>query len=271
MNDQGASAVAVGLRSGHLQQGYNSTAIGSEAGLNNQGASSVAIGAGTASTNQGIYATALGETAGSHTQGNYSVSVGSRAGRQSQGDYAIAIGHKAGETYQHTKSIIINATGVMLNSLKPEAFYVDPVRQSTGNSTLTYNTTTKEISYDDTKTFVIDHPLYVDKYLVHGCIEGPESGVMYRGSGTIRERFTSIKLPEYCKIWKNFTVHVTPVNSPNPGMYTTRVNNCMFEVHGNVGDFDWCVYATRNDINSEPLKSETMLHGDGPYSYLTKI
>ena len=39
--------------------------------------------------------------------------------------------------------------------------------------------------YDSTKTFVIEHPNNVDKFLVHGCLEGPEAGVYYRGKDKI--------------------------------------------------------------------------------------
>ena len=31
------------------------------------------------------------------------------------------------------------------------------------------------------KTFVIQHPTNTNKYLIHACLEGPESGVYYRG------------------------------------------------------------------------------------------
>ena len=36
-----------------------------------------------------------------------------------------------------------------------------------------------------TKTFIIDHPIDKNKYLVHGCLEGPEFGVYYRGKSEI--------------------------------------------------------------------------------------
>ena len=50
-----------------------------------------------------------------------------------------------------------------------------------------YDTTSKEITYDENKTFVIQHPTEYNKYLVHSCLEGPESGVYYRGRGVIEE------------------------------------------------------------------------------------
>ena len=47
-----------------------------------------------------------------------------------------------------------------------------------------------------------------DKWLVHGCLEGPESGVYYRGKDIAP---TTVKLPEYVsKIASDFTVQVTP-------------------------------------------------------------
>jgi len=40
------------------------------------------------------------------------------------------------------------------------------------------------------KTFVREHPLNKDKYLVHACLEGPEAGVYYRGERLITHSFT---------------------------------------------------------------------------------
>jgi hypothetical protein len=54
----------------------------------------------------------------------------------------------------------------------------------TGN-VLLYNTSSKEVIYSSGKTFVIDHPTSPHKYLVHGCLEGPELGIYQRGSGFI--------------------------------------------------------------------------------------
>ena len=52
-----------------------------------------------------------------------------------------------------------------------------------------------------TKSFNIPHPLYEDKRLVYGCLEGPEYGMYARGTGVIgdgmEERKIGIDLPDY--------------------------------------------------------------------------
>lgn len=123
------------------------------------------------------------------------------------------------------------------------------------------------------KTFIIDNPLDQTKYLVHACLEGPESGVYYRGKGEIinNERAT-IYLPEYVsKLATNFTVQVTSIyskdrNAPN-ALETSEVEENRFNVYGNNGKFYWSVYGSRNSITVEPLKSEIIVKGDGPYKW----
>jgi hypothetical protein len=125
------------------------------------------------------------------------------------------------------------------------------------------------------KTFVIDHPLDKDKYLVHACLEGPESAVYYRGEGVISEGENEyeVVLPPYTKPFYDFTVQITaiaekgqkPVFTP---YVPTRVIDSKFTVYGLPGSFSWHVTGKRADVEVEPLKSETTLCGDGPYIYL---
>jgi hypothetical protein len=102
-------------------------------------------------------------------------------------------------------SILLNASGLTVNTSTP-GFFVTPINATgeTANA-LIYNTTTNEIAYS-TKTFVIDHPLNPEKYLVHGCLEGPEAGVYYRGLGTIYNNICVITLPKYTEKFYDFTI-----------------------------------------------------------------
>lgn len=122
------------------------------------------------------------------------------------------------------------------------------------------------------KTFIIDHPTDPTRYLVHACIEGPEVGVYYRGSATIQQGSVVIQLPSYVSVFAtDFTVQITPVYEPGQpiGVYAaTRVINGTFEVHGPPGAFFWHVNASRRPIQTEPLKSEVTVRGDGPYKYI---
>jgi len=122
------------------------------------------------------------------------------------------------------------------------------------------------------KTFIIDHPTDPTRHLVHACIEGPEVGVYYRGSATIQQGSVVIQLPSYVAVFAtDFTVQITPVYEPGQpiGVYAaTRVINGTFEVHGPPGAFFWHVNASRRPIQTEPLKSEVTVRGDGPYKYI---
>jgi hypothetical protein len=140
---------------------------------------------------------------------------------------------------------------------------------------LIYNTNNNEITYcnDGNKTFVIDHPTDKDRYLVHGCLEGPENGVYYRGTGEILSSFCStiIDLPTYVnKIANNFTVQITPICNDNniPHFGASRVENNKFTVFGTEGEFYWQVHGRRSNLIVEPYKSLMTLKGDGPYKWL---
>jgi hypothetical protein len=125
------------------------------------------------------------------------------------------------------------------------------------------------------KTFVIDHPVYKDKYLVHACLEGPEAGVYYRGTGEITDNTsTTIDLPAYADILaKNFTANVTQIYSKTTPVQcnyqVSEVENGSFTVYGKNGRFFWVVYGERCAIDVEPLKSETNVKGTGPYKWIS--
>jgi hypothetical protein len=120
------------------------------------------------------------------------------------------------------------------------------------------------------KTFVIDHPLYQDKYLVHSCVEGPEDGVYYRGKGFNDGGSVVISLPDYVlPLAHSFTVHVTPIGRPRL-LHTSPVEQGRFTVSGDSGPFYWMVYGTRNTITVEPERDQVVVMGEGPYTYLAR-
>jgi hypothetical protein len=135
-----------------------------------------------------------------------------------------------------------------------------------------YDATTKEIRYDSAKTFVIDHPVDNSRYLVHACLEGPESGVYYRGVGNITFGDSVIvNLPNYVdSLATDFTVSLTPIGRPRV-LGASRVKNGKFEVYclsNEQCEFYWTVFAKRGNIVVEPTKSESIVHGDGPYRWI---
>ena len=131
------------------------------------------------------------------------------------------------------------------------------------------------VAYDDgvftvysNKSFIIPHPTTPSKYLVHACLEGPESGVYYRGESSIKNgEYVEIQLPHYVsKIATNFTVHIMPLC--NQFYYTSKVINNAFQVFGGNGSFTWIVYGTRNGIEVEPDIDSVTVKGSGPYKWI---
>jgi hypothetical protein len=248
-NTQGQNTVAIGNTAGSTQQADSAVAIGYQAGQNTQGQNAVAIGPSAGLQKQGQNAVAVGSGAGSYTQGICGIAIGSNAGCYTQGRNAIAIGNQAGYTGQHTNTIILNSSGLELNSSFASAFYVKPVRPLSSGTTynlLMYDTTTSEIACSSVssssfnKTFIIDHPDDPSKYLVHTCLEGPEVGVYYRGKGEIENNeFVVIHLPQYVSnLAYDFTIQLTHIydgQDKNFNLVATEVENNQFTVYGKNG------------------------------------
>jgi len=77
-------------------------------------------------------------------------------------------------------------------------------------------------------------------------------------------------LPKYVKhISTDFTVQITAINDNNV-FYTSEVDEDRgtFRVFGNPGSFFWHVYAKRQTIEVEPLKSSVNIKGSGPYKWI---
>jgi hypothetical protein len=127
------------------------------------------------------------------------------------------------------------------------------------------------------KTFVIQHPVEQDLYLVHACLEGPEVAVFYRGKSELIDGRREIELPDYFAALADedsATISITPIASDTifPVLAASEVSNGRFTVFGTTqtGRFHWEVKATRKDGSGlivEPKKSDVTLHGDGPYTY----
>jgi hypothetical protein len=281
-NLQRYNSIAIGDSTGYTSQGCNAIALGTYAGSNTQSDYTIAIGNYAGSFTQSAYAISIGMTAGSNQQGLNAVAIGTSAGYFSQRENAIAIGNQAGYSNQHSNTIVLNATGTALNSASPDSLFVAPIRTQTSNNTgaLVYDTTSMEVTYNSSKTFVIDHPLDpANRYLVHACLEGPEAAVYYRGKGEIpvgHDR-VRVQLPAYADaVAEDFTVNVTPIvvlsaSSPAPPPRTlvaTEVSGGLFDVLGSPGPFHWLVMGRRATLDVEPKKAAVAVRGDGPYRYI---
>ena len=162
--NQGKFAIAIGRLAGNDNQDPEAIAIGTSAGLNNQQQDAIAIGLNAGQTkqsrdavaigekagnlNQGDDAVAIGEQSGQTDQGSNSIAIGPQAGQFNQGIECIAIGKFAGQTDQSDNTIVLNATGLPLETEDIKRFYVKPIRKNSTTQGLYYDTTTGEITYE---------------------------------------------------------------------------------------------------------------------------
>jgi hypothetical protein len=277
---QGSGAIAIGFSAGQTRQKSAAIAIGISAGAFDQSGNTIAIGFQAGQTRQYTGSIAIGYQAGTSDQGSCAIAIGFQAGKASQGVNSIAIGTVAGEIGQGDNSIIISAleTGVTGGT---NGTYIAPIRSTSTSSniygTMLYLPGSNEVLYSSsltagTKTFIIDHPINKDKYLVHCCLEGPEGGVYYRGHGEIiNNEYTIIKLPKYVKeLATNFTVQLTPIYCEKEikQLYTSEVENNSFKVYGENCKFYWLVQGKRCDIEVEPYKLNVSIKGSGPYKWI---
>ena len=138
--------VNFGTNTGFGNQANFTTAVGPYAGQQDQGLNATALGRNAGNTGQGYGALAVGALAGGANQGNEAIALGFRAAESGQGERSVAIGMYAGQTNQHANSIILNATGVALNSDRANALYIAPIRTASSSNVLVYNPTTKEVT-----------------------------------------------------------------------------------------------------------------------------
>jgi len=166
-----------------------------------------------------------------------------------------------------------------MNGQAANATYIQQIRSvaNTGK-TLQWNSTTREVSYMS-KSFVKEHPVDRDRYLVHACLEGPENGLYYRGKGVVPENEKSVlvQLPRYaCLIGGDWTIQLTAQGSFNR-FYATEVADddgfVGFRVFAEQpGKFYWIVHGRQKDkpLETEPWKADVVLRGQGPYTFLQK-
>lgn len=136
------------VETSRLRTSEASVYLGAEAGTVSSSNYTVGIGFQAQKTNPQGYTVGIGSYAGVTNQAQGAVAVGSNAGETNQGSAAVAIGNYAGQTSQHANSLILNASGGVLNSDGTSRFYVSPIRNAAGTSgVVQYNSTTKEVSY----------------------------------------------------------------------------------------------------------------------------
>jgi len=121
-------SIAIGAFAARNNQGERSISIGNQAAQTGQGNDAICIGSQACYENQNNNAIAIGTNAGRLGQGKSAVAIGNKAGKFGQSENSIAIGKQAGENYQNYGSIILNTSGVTLDSSNNNAVYIKPVR-----------------------------------------------------------------------------------------------------------------------------------------------
>ena len=159
LTNQGVGAIAIGNSAGFSYQSTNSIAIGNNAANTSQNMNAVAIGFQAGCLYQGEGSVVIGQLTGFsnnpggiYTNSNY-IAIGRSAGYSNQSTNSIAIGWLAGSNNTAEQSIILNASGSVLNSSNA-GFYVDPVRSIASPNIAMYNTTTNEFTYVDASVYV---------------------------------------------------------------------------------------------------------------------
>lgn len=254
-------------------------AIGSGAGGDTQSSFGIALGFNAASSTQQSNGIAIGSNAAGNNQGTGAIAIGQNAGGVNQAVGAISIGRYAGSN-QTASSIILyaNPTGTIgsaLNDGGNDGLFIKPIR-ATGaiTNSIGYDTSSGEVFYQPAKTFVISHPSNEKKFLVHACLEGPESGVYYRGHAEIPEGETEVQVnfPDYVPHFaKDFTVSITPIyNGAYRHVNSSKPTPSGFKAYGPPGEFSWIAYGVRNYIKVEVDKDDVVLNGDGPYTWISE-
>ena len=158
------------------------------------------------------------------------------------------------------------------------------MREGNGASWSWTGTYTMYVDVSAVKTFVIDHPIKQDNYLVHACAEGPTSDVFYRGTGQLQNGVAVIELPDYFESLteeEGRTVMITPIadetgNVANLAAHEIYEGKFIVELAGGYviknQRFWWRVDAVRKNTSFavEPEKSSVTVGGDGPYTYIQR-
>ena len=131
------------------------------------------------------------------------------------------------------------------------------------------------------KTFIVNHPLDEDKYIVHATLEGPEGAVYYRGTSQLCHGKATIALPHYFEALtrkEQRTILLTNIDGFDriaiQSIDGEKIVDGKFVVVSENPEssqkFDWEVKAVRADgpkLQAEPDKQDLQVGGFGPYTF----
>jgi hypothetical protein len=291
-----SDAIAIGYLSGQVSSSQGSIAIGrnSYVNANNGDSAGIAIGYNAMIDNTSGVPTVIGSAARMiDSNGGSSVVLGSGTigGTNGEGFYIDQVREDDRQVEGIDQYIDGNTQVCWRNLIGSEICHsklqITNVEPSLTTSTISGVSVVTGVSFNvqinglsrsvsnsfNCKSFVIDHPKDENKYLVHGCLEGPESGVYYRGTAEVTDHHSvTVSLPDYVPGWAtNFTVTTTAIYDGKVKMYATSIVDDhvgQFTVYGENGRFNWIAVGQRAAINVEPIKSETVAKGFGPYRWI---
>ncbi|QIG59756.1 hypothetical protein [Dishui Lake phycodnavirus 3] len=121
---------------GNIRQGPFVVSIGEGAGQTSQQPYGIAVGYRAGYVSQNNTTVAMGYLTAYQGQQTNAVAIGYQAGETNQGLNSVALGYKAGQTNQHNDTIVINATTSAVNTTRPNATFIRPVRAATAASNI---------------------------------------------------------------------------------------------------------------------------------------
>jgi hypothetical protein len=249
-HSQAASGYNVALGSKamyNIDTGINNVVLGDSAMYGKQGTTNsdnVVIGpsalyyASGAINNVAVGSHALNAT----TTGDNNTAIGLYAGiNNTTGDGNVFIGSSAGPSSTNTdddKLYIHNANGTPL------------IAGDFSAGTVTIDGTLSATA----KSFNIPHPLYKDKRLVHGSLEGPEHGIYIRGTIEAIEGCL-IELPEYWSaMCEDYTVQLTPHGPYTVFIKEKQKDRVMVDSSSKDYKFDYYIVGARTDVTLEVVQ-----------------
>jgi hypothetical protein len=150
------------------------------------------------------------------------------------------------------------------NALNGNTYYPGNVGIGATNPTYALHVlgNTQSTTYSaSSKTFKIEHPLRLNKWLYHGCLEGPRFDNIYRGKKLITEGKAEIDIDMECNTTGGMTKGTFPILNTNTQLFL-RNNQTYDRVKGKINgstisiecenatdeiEIDWMVVGERHD------------------------
>ena len=204
------------------------------------------------------------QTLNSLTTGNYNLAIGRGAltdlnQATTNLQYNMAIGPYAGQHLQTgSNNVYVGpSAGPSASTSESNKLYI---HNAAGTPLIGGDFSAGTVTIDGTlsataKSFNIEHPLYKDKRLVHGSLEGPEHGIYIRGTIEAKEYGCEIELPEYWDaMCEDYSVQLTPHGPYTVYIKEKQKDKVMIACTNKDYKFDYYVVGSRTDETLEVVQ-----------------